>query len=297
MHELVDASPVAAPMRLTVACALHGRSFVRWAIADGRWQRPHPHVVVPHNGPLSREERAVVAWLASPSGAVLGFHTAAELGGLRGFESDLVHVVLPQGGRAVAIPGVRTHWSTALSSRDVLAAPPGRTRLARSVLDVASAMSAERMARAVVLASVQQRLARCRDLVDSLSRRGPCRHRALILESICDARGGIDSVPEADFDRIVRERRLPPPTRQAVVAGADGRYHLDAAWEALRVGAEVHGSHHREGRQWEHDLMRHNDVTATGRRLLHFSSFSVRHEARRVGDLLEGTLVSAGLRH
>ena len=69
------------------------------------------------------------------------------------------------------------------------------------------------MARALLLAGVQQWLTTPGMLRTALSTRGPCRRRSLIGESLDDAEGGIASVPEWDFSDLVRRRGLPQPTR------------------------------------------------------------------------------------
>jgi hypothetical protein len=139
----------------------------------------------------------------------------AALDGLIGFESDVVHVTMPPGRRPRALAGADYHWSSRLESDDVhpLRQPP-RTRIQRSILDMASSLPLDRLARAVILAAVQQRLVNPSQLFEALHRRGPCARRALIGESIADAGGGIASVPEKDFDAIVRRFGLPAPARQ-----------------------------------------------------------------------------------
>src|SRR5699024_7775841 len=123
------------------------------------------------------------------------------------------------------------HWSTMLGPEDVNGdAVPPRTRLPRSIVDAASERVPVRRSRVLVLAGVQQRLVRPRDLRDALSRRGRCRNRRVITESIADAEGGIASLPEQEFDRIRASRGLPVPHRQRVLRRKDGRYYLDNDW-------------------------------------------------------------------
>ncbi len=173
---------------------------------------------------------------------------------------------------------------------------PRRTRLPRSLIDGASRAPHERIARAIILAGVQQRLTRPRDLSEHLSRRGNCFRHALIVESIGDAIGGLASVPERDFELIRRRRRLPEPDRQRIVRRRDGKYYLDADWAAYGFAVEVHGVQHNEILNWDDDLDRLSVIAARGRRMLQFSSYAVRHRQRRVGDLLEEALFNGGWR-
>ena len=271
------------------------RSDVRREVADGRWQRPHRGVYVAHNTALTDEQERWVCLLAGPPGAALAGLTAAELGGLEGLSVPEVHLTVPVGSRKARRDGLIVHYSSHLGPEDVHPArEPPRTRMARSLVDAASWEGHERRARAIILAGVQQRRARPDDLRDALSRRGPCKAHALIAESIADAEGGVASVPEREFEQIRRRFRVPVPDRQAVVRRPDGRYYLDVHWAAYATGTEIHGTQHLQIRTWDADLDRHNELTAGGRRILQFSSYSVRHRQDHVGALVVRALRQAG---
>lgn len=186
-------------------------------------------------------------------------------------------------------------WSIRLGLDDVHPSrEPRRTCIERSVLDMSSNAPSQRAARAPLLAVVQQGLTVPEKLRDALTRRGPCKHRAVINETIDDAEGGIQSLPERAFDRILRRRGLPRPTWQRVVRRPNGRYYLDADWEDYDLSAEIHGLPHLEVRNWDADLDRHNELTIDGRRLVQFASYSVRHAPHRVGDQVERGLRRGG---
>lgn len=231
-----------------------------------------------------------------PVGSVLSGPTAAALDGRAGFESEVVYVTMPPGRRPRSLNGAAYHWSSRLDTDDVhpLRQPP-RTRIQRSILDLASSLPHERLARAVILAGVQQRLVSPRQLAEALRRRGPCQRRALIVESIADAGGRLAaSVPEKDFDGIVRRFGLPTPTRQRIVPRVGQRCHLDVAWDGYGVGVEVQGAHHFEVLRADADLDRHDEITSMGRRLLMFSSRAIRHEGDAVGQVVTHALRSGG---
>lgn len=273
-------------LRTPAAIELFGRGSVRNSIERGRWQRPCRGVVVVHNGPLTADECDAVALAsASPRSALAG-PTALRRDGFEGFADDRCHVVLPSGARGPSMPGLVVHWSTMLDDRDVHPSRgPRRTRPARSLLDLASWNRSPRFARAVIIAGIQQGLVTTRHLREALTRRGPCRHRALIVQSILDAAGGIQSLPEHDFDEIWHAVGLPPPTRQRRVQGADGRFFLDVT-STLGFSVEVHGIPHLGVSHWDADLVRANEIVIGGERLLAFSSYAVRHEAPAVADQL-----------
>lgn len=87
-------------MTYAQAVKAYGRSFVRRMIAQGRWQRPAPNVYVRHNGPLTPDERVLVALFSAGPGAVLGGLTALGFDKFKGFESVRPTVVMPIGSKA-----------------------------------------------------------------------------------------------------------------------------------------------------------------------------------------------------
>lgn len=279
------------------AAAIFGLGYVRWAVADGRWQMASRDVVVLHNSRLDRSQAVWAQLLAAPPRSCIGGLTALELDGFAGFYDDRIHLVMPQGQRRPRLPLAATHWSSHLGDADVHPLrQPRRTRPARSLLDAATWSGTDARARVLLLAGVQQRLVTPNQLSDALSRRGPCPKRAVITETILDAEGGVQSLPEREFGLIIRSFRLPEPSRQLVCRRRDGRYFLDVDWQRYGVAAEVEGRHHFEVLSWDGDLDRHNEITAEGRRLLHFTSFTIRHRQDRVGDILTRALFGPGSR-
>lgn len=253
----------------------------------GKWQNPARGVLVTHNGPLTPVQRDWVALLAAPAGSVLGGLTALVHDGFDVFARDKPHVVAPISAAPFEDDDVDLHWSKYLDERDVHPLrTPRRTRPARSVIDAASWEANERRARAIVLAAAQRGVVATRQLREALTRRGTCRHRALIVESYLDAWGGIQSLPEHDFDRIRVECRLPPPDRQAVLRRSDGKYYLDARWKQFNLSCEVHGIPHMRVENWDEDLLRLNEVSIRGDRTLVFSSYAIRRLRSTVKDQL-----------
>lgn len=273
----------------------YGRAFVRRMIAQKRWQRPAPNVYVTHNGPLTWAERVHVALLASGTGAALGGLTALGIDRFKRFEDARPTVVMPIGSRPPPYDDVIPHWSKWLGEEDVHPLrKPRRTRPERSLVDAASWAAADDQARLIIIAGIQQGLSTTRLLRDSLTRRGRCKRRSIIIESILDAAGGIQSLPERDFREICRRLRLPKASHQRPVRGKDGRYYLDVEWTQYGVAVEIHGIPHLAVEQWDSDLDRANEVVIGDKRLLVFSSFGVRHRADRVGNQLVRMLIAAG---
>ena len=288
-------------MRTGTAVAAHGRSAVRHAIAVGRWQRPARGVVVDHNGPLSRDEIDLVRLHACAPGSALAGLSSLRIDGFTGFAPTHTDVVQPEGskrpgqGPGPGLDGLLPHWSTELGHLDIHPLlVPRRTRPARSVVDAAAWAGSDRQAVAIVLAAFQQGLVAARTVHDALARRGPMRRRALVRESVLDAGGGVQSLPERDFDEIRRGAGLPVPSRQRAVRGPTGRYYLDAAWTTWDVAVEIHGLPHLEVQQWSADVVRANEVVISGPRLIAFTSYATRHQKTLVADQLTRLLRSAG---
>ena len=256
-------------------------------VGSGRWQNPARGLFVAHNGELTPSQRDWVALLSLPPGSVLGGLTALKYDNFTAFRTDKPVVIAPTGASPIRYDDLTMHWSKFLDARDVHPLRrPMRTRPARSVLDAASWTVEEKRAREIVLAAAQHGVVHTRQLRGALARRGACRHRALIVESYLDAWGGIQSLPERDFDQIRLELRLPRPERQAVVRRRDGRYYLDVWWKAFNLACEIHGIPHMDVEQWDGDLLRLNEVTIDGRRTLIFSSYAIRRQREVVKDQL-----------
>jgi hypothetical protein len=272
------------------ACALWSPAVVRRRIAAGVWQQPHRRVVVCHNGPLSDEQRLWALLLSGPPGSALAGYSALAFDGMPEARTAPGHLVVPGGRRPPHAPGARVVLSRVLGPEDVHPhRQPRRTRPARSLVDAAIGCVHAGAARLVLIRGSQAGVARPGQLTDALARRGQCHHLAVLTETIGDLGGGVRSLPEKRFGELVRRAGLPPPRRQAPVRTPDGRYYLDAEWPQIGLAAEVHGVHHAHVDQLESDWVRHNELTLRGRRVLHFTSFAVRHR----GDAVVATLQRA----
>lgn len=266
------------------------RQQVDWRVSSRRWQRVHPRVYAAHSGELTTEQRELAALLYAGAGAVLSHHTAARRDGLRSQETVVVHVTVPAERRVRSLPGVRVHRSRVLGPVDVHPTrEPPRTRLARSVVDMAIASRGRDDVRAVLAAGVQQRLVLPTDLRVAVLRAGPCRHRALILTTLADISGGSHSLPELQMLALLRRARLGEPDRRQQRLRA-GRYYLDMWWEAPRLAVEVDGGLHRMAGAWWDDLDRMNEIGLDGRLVLRFPSHAIRERPARVADQVRRAL-------
>lgn len=280
---------------LTVADAVSrfGVDRVRWRVKSGRWQRPRRGVVVTHPGVLTRKEQVIADLLSCGGGAVLGGITAATLDGLSGFMTPVTHVLLPPGLKRAKQDGIVVHRSRALGDADIHPTRrPVRTRIGRSVIDAASWAATEKIAVAVVAASVQQKLVRSSDLRVALERLPKLRHRALIREVVDATDGGSLSAYEVDFLRLCKRFGLPLPTRQVRRRDSTGmtRY-TDAEFDGFDVVAEIDGAQHLEVSTWWDDLDRQNDLVIDDKKtVIRFVGLALRRDPRRVAGRLHDCL-------
>jgi very-short-patch-repair endonuclease len=276
------------------------RQELRWRVTSGRWQRPCYGIVVAHSGPMTQRQRLWTAVMWAGHGAVLAGLTAARLDGLEGFagpdgENQPIHLLVPASRSVRRVPpGLPfvVHYSTVLSSEDVHPLrQPRRTRVARSLVDAAAWMAADRGAQAVLAAGVQQRLVRPADMMAVVARNRRLPRRAMIKDTLDDIAGGAQALSELDFTRLIRRYRLPAPDRQAPRHDAAGRRRwLDAVWETARLIVEVDGIHHMDAAQYWADMDRDNDFTLDGYRVLRFPAFIVRYRPGYVAATIRGVL-------
>jgi very-short-patch-repair endonuclease len=289
----------------TSALSWMSRHELRWRVDSGRWRQLCKGIVVAHSGPMTEEQRLWAALLWAGQGAVLAGLTAARLDRLQGFPDRQaavdrpIHLLVPS-YRSVRrkSPGlpVVVHYSVALGAGDVhpLRQPP-RTRIARSLVDAAAWMATDRGAQAVLAAGVQQRLVRVEDLAAVAARNQRLPRRGIISSTLDDIAGGAQALSELDFTRLLRQYRLPEPSRQAQRRDSSGRRRwLDAVWEAAKLIAEVDGIHHVDAAQYWADMDRGNGFTVDGYRILRFPAFAVRYNPGYVAAQIRDALRQTG---
>ncbi|WP_157474799.1 hypothetical protein [Parafrankia sp. EUN1f] len=282
---------------ITVAAALAGgmtRAELRWRVSSGRWQRPFAGVAITHSGPVTERQREWCALLAAGPGAALAGATAAALDGLRGHASAAVHVLVPMHRRRITRPGITIRQAAHLGEQDVHPTrAPRRTRLPRSVVDMASWAVRADDARAVLASAVGQRLVTVEQLRPELEQRTTLRRRALLRATLDDLDDGAHSVAEIVYRRIERRYGLPSAQRQAAV-DLGGRRYLDVWYEPWRVWVEIDGAAHQESRQWWDDLARQNLGVLDGRLVLRFPTWLLRQNPQHVAAQVKLALRQRG---
>jgi hypothetical protein len=276
----------------------------------GAWRPLGPRVVVLHSGPLTREQRWWAAYLHAsldddgrPVRAALCGLTAIEAGGLVGFETPVVHVVVEHGRQVKDLESpqmtVRVHETRHFEPAEVHPTlQPPRLRLPRSVVQCASdvALRQPDRARSIIAAATQQRLVRPEAMRRYAVARRTLPGRRLLLETISDAQGGAHSLPELEFLRGVRSTGLPEPRRQKALQRANGSWYLDNDFDHYLVTIEVNGLQHYEQIATESDEFRRAVLEIGGRLVVGVSSYAVRHQIARCMIITAEALISRGYR-
>jgi len=280
--------------RAQLAGAGFDRSAVSRMVRARRWQLFGLAVVL-HGGEVSVQQRQWAAVLSAPGLAATGGRTAARDHGLKGFEPDALDVVVPADTQCVAIDGVRWHRSDRFDESDIdQSANPPRVRRERAFVDAAAWTKSPRIACALLVASVQQRLTSATILRREVLAAGPIRHRSHLLAVVVDIEGGADSLAEIDFVKIARRVGLPPPLRQSVRTDASGRRrYIDADFGAFAV--EVDGAMHLFALNYWNDARRQNDLVIGGDRILRFPSIAFRVDMPAVEAQLRRAGIAFGL--
>ncbi|HWF42117.1 MAG TPA: hypothetical protein VN683_08550 [Acidothermaceae bacterium] len=295
-----DALAVIAAEQQDVAsrAQLAGTGFDRDAVYRNvrarRWQLFGLAVIL-HGGEPSERQRQWAAVLSAPRLAAIDGRAATCAYGLRGFEPDVLDLVVAPGSKPTAISGVRWHRCERFDEFQLHpSASPPRIRLARSFVDAAAWTPAARIACALLVASVQQRLVSAALLRQEILAAGPIRHRADLLAVVADIEGGADSLSEIDFVKIARRVGLPPPLQQSIRFDSSGRRrYIDADFGAFAV--EVDGGLHLLTLNYWNDAHRQNDLVIGGDRILRFPSIAFRVDMPTVEAQLRRAGIAFGL--
>lgn len=290
---------------IDVATALQflSRREIRWRVESGQWQRVARAILVTHNGPLTEGQRLRAAHLWGGPGAVIGGFAAAKLDGLRWVAESTTQIDLlrPPGRKARRPPeflNVVPHYSRLLGEQDVhpLRVPP-RTRIERSLIDAASWAPNDRLAMAVLTASVQQGLTLPQKLRAALDQDQTRFRHHLLAVTLGDIEDGARALSELDFSRkVVQAFGLPAPERQSARQDSQGRRrYLDVVWEEWKVAVEIDGDQHFWDplQRWD-DMERDIDMQLDGYEVLRFPAWMVRHTPDIVARKIWASLRKAG---
>lgn len=279
------------------------RRWLHWRLRVGSWQQLLPDVYLCHSGPPTGDQLRQGALLWAGEGAALGCATAAAYDGLRDRPDPSIRLWTPPTRRLRSrctdvggVPVVVRRTELLDDAHVHPARAPRRTRLARSLVDMAMACDDVDDACALLAAGVQQRLVRVSDLQTAWAWFPTGRHRRLCLAFLSDVEGGSHSLPERDLVVMVRAAGLPVPDRQVVRVVDGRRRYLDAHWDGYRLCAEIDGSIHIAAQSWWDDMLRDAALTTTGTMVIRLPALAVRRRDPRVTELIEQGLRLRGWR-
>jgi hypothetical protein len=267
--------------------------------AAGRWSTFGPVIVVTHQGPLSLAAQRWAATLNSGPSAGLCAWTALAQWGLRGWDRDLVHVVVPRGATPYPLRWVQVHESRRHAAEDLIR--PGRQppahSVARAAVDAGAWDRSSRTACGLLAATVQQHLTGPDELYLALDAAGRVRHRKVMAATVRDVQGGADALSEIDLGALCARAGLPAPTRQSVRLDARGRRRYRDVewrrWDGRLVVGEIDGMGHLEVTRWYDDLLRDAELAVVEDGALRFRlpALALRTDEDRVVRILQPLLL------
>ena len=259
---------------------------VRDRVAAGEWQTFGHRVVLLTGEQPTRDQLWRAALLHSGPRSRLAGLAALELEGLKDWERDDVHVLVPAGTHVAPLPGLkvhRTHRLTPADTTDVRGLAV--TTPARSALDAARWERSPRAAGALMIAVVQQRLCSPEDLEKALDRFVKVKQKAAIAGGVDEARAGAESKAEVDVSQLLVRAGFPTPRRQMEIRTSVGLRRVDLAVE-LGAGrllvVEVDGPHHDDPGVRLVDAVKEATLVAQGHHVVRIPTSEVRDHRERV---------------
>jgi len=260
----------------------YSRERVSWAARSGRLHRLYRGVYAIGHTDLDWHSHCLAAVLACAP-AVASHTSAAWLWGLLRGSPSTFHLTAPT--RRHSRPGWNVHYARLAEENCAEVEGIPVTSLARTLLDLAAMLPAERMER-LIERSEEQKLFDLK-AVDALLACAP-RHRGaaplrraltIYRDDPAFTRSGL----EKEFLRRVRAAKLPRPAMNLNVSG----YELDAYWEAERFAVEldVYETHGGPA-AFERDRLRQEDLKLIGVEMTRVTGKRLKREPRRVMERL-----------
>jgi very-short-patch-repair endonuclease len=248
-----------------------GADAMQWRARTGRLVRLHRGVYAVGHGSVRREGHFLAAVLACGPGAVLSHRSAAWHWGLLGSDQAVVDVTARRGRRGG--PGIRLHRARSLDARDTTTHQGiAITTVARTLLDLAATVRADRLERAYAQA-LQLQLYDHGAISDVLARANGHRGATPLATATAREPRLTRSDWEARFLKLVRDHGLPEPlVNHALTAPDHGHCEVDFYWPAQRLVVETDSwSAHGSRAAYEQDRARDAALQAAGIRVVRFA--------------------------
>ncbi|HWH29158.1 MAG TPA: hypothetical protein VNU26_09385 [Mycobacteriales bacterium] len=271
------------------------RWVVRLELRMRRWQSAGRQTFVTHNGPLTAEQKRVVAVLETGPRAAIDGVSALQHLGVDVDDDGRVHVIAPKGSNPVHPAGVRVHESRRFREADVTVVDGVRVvRAAPAGVHAALWARTDREAQLLLLIVVQKGLARPEELAQAAAAVRRSKRRRLIGELVLDLLGGVRSLGELDVARALRSRGLPEPSRQVLRKRPSGSQYLDCRFDDYHLTVEIDGIQHSDPLQVLSDLLRDLALVSEGDTVLRLPLVAWRLGEAQVLDALEAVFASRG---
>lgn len=260
-----------------------GRGWIEGRLRRGQLHSVHHGVYAVGHGLIAKKGRWMAAVLACGDGAVLSHRAAGQLLGVTPLGDGLPEVTRSKGWRSQ--PGIVQHRSPLCPDEvGFVAGIPG-TGLSRTLLDLASILSRERLEAALNEAEVLGLTDRIS--VYALLERYPRRPGTVALRELLNdvrrARGVTRRELERRFAMALAATDLPHPHRNADVAVAGRFFEVDCLWRAQRLIVELDGRFvHGTWRTSERDREKDRLLIADGWRVVRITWRQLRDDAPAV---------------
>lgn len=241
------------------------KDIIRSRVRQERWQCMHAGVYAVFSGEPGRAAVLWAAVLGAGPGAMLSYHTAAELAGLTDAPGTSIHVTIPASRRIAGSPGLVVHVSGRAGQIRHPALAPARTRIEDTVLDLTQLASTAEAAYGWTTRALGRRLTTQPRLRAAMALRNRLRWRRDLTEALAADWAGVHSGLEYRYLRDVeRPHALPPGTRQALARRAGHNEYRDVLYEEYGVAVELDGRAAHPGDTRWRDIRRDNSAAVDG---------------------------------
>ena len=277
---------------------LYGLGITRWEIRGQvrahRWQLVGDQSVCLHNSEMSDAGHQWAAVFQGGPRACLDGASALIAGGLERFDVDRHRVSVPRGARVRRSGMYDIRQTRRWTAEDLAPSGIPRTRPAVAAVRAALWAVSDRQAVYALTLVVQQGLTTAELLGAQALRIKRDRRRRLVHDTVLDLLDGARSLGELDVVRELRNRGLPPPTRQVLRRDKANRYYLDLYWEDFALVVEVDGIHHTWATNVIGDALRQNSLVIANDRVLRLPLLGLRLQPDAFFEQIEEALVAGG---
>jgi hypothetical protein len=261
---MIIAMTTRPPRPSAVAACLTGRPFrLRDAqrlglsgdvVRGRRFRRVFRGTYVAADVPDSVQLRAGAARLLLPDTAVFSHHTAAQLGDLPVPDERAIHATLPDDLQRQRVPGIVTHRSASVATRDYAGFTV--TTPERTFVDLAGKLSLVDLT--ILGDAMVRRRFTTPERLRSAAQGADGRRGIVLAKRVADlVRPRVDSPMETRVRLLLVLAGLPCPEPGGEILDEHGQWvaTADLQYRAQRIVIEYDGElHHRRRRKWRQDL-------------------------------------------